>query len=101
MSRKMQRAPGHGRLPGRFLRPGSVGAACFLALGLTVAAPWISDRLGASFAQGAGEQNASSGPIAITGDDQFVWSVNPEVNTLTAVRVANDANQAVRVLRTD
>jgi YVTN family beta-propeller protein len=77
-----------------------VGAACFLALGLGVAAPWISDRIGVSFAQGAGAQNPSSGPIAITSDDQFVWSVNPDANTVTAVRVAGDANQLVRNLRT-
>src|SRR3954451_2669701 len=34
-----------------------------------------------------------SSPIAITGDDRFVWSVNPDNNSVSVFRVANDVNR--------
>jgi YVTN family beta-propeller protein len=34
-----------------------------------------------------------SSPIAITNDDKFVWSVNPDNNSVSVFRVANDANK--------
>ena len=35
----------------------------------------------------------SSGPIAITSDDRFVWSVNPDNNSVSLFDVWNDANR--------
>src|SRR5262245_45010729 len=35
----------------------------------------------------------NSGPIAITSDDRFVWSVNPDNNSVSLFNVLNDANQ--------
>ena len=34
-----------------------------------------------------------SSPIAITSDDRFIWSVNPDNNSVSVFRVANDANR--------
>ena len=49
-------------------------------------------RSGVADAQGpSGPTN--SGPIAITTDDQFVWSVNPDNNSVSLFNVLNDANQ--------
>ena len=36
-----------------------------------------------------------SSPIAITSDDRFVWSVNPDNNSVSVFNVAQDANQKV------
>src|SRR5262245_54354201 len=35
----------------------------------------------------------NSSPIAITSDDRFVWSVNPDDDSVSLFRVANDANR--------
>ena len=45
-------------------------------------------------AQGAASPTNSS-PIAITSDDRFVWSVNPDNNSVSVFNVADDANQKV------
>ena len=37
----------------------------------------------------------SSSPIAITGDNKFVWSVNPDSDSVSVFRVANDENEKV------
>ncbi|MCI0338400.1 MAG: beta-propeller fold lactonase family protein, partial [Acidobacteria bacterium] len=37
----------------------------------------------------------SSGPIAITPDNNFVWEVNPDNDTVSVFNVQNDANQKV------
>src|SRR3954467_8477040 len=34
-----------------------------------------------------------SSPIAITNDDRFVWSVNPDNNSVSVFSVANDSNR--------
>jgi YVTN family beta-propeller protein len=39
-----------------------------------------------------------SSPIAITSDDRFVWSVNPDNNSVSVFNVANDQNQRVAVI---
>lgn len=36
-----------------------------------------------------------SSPIALTGDNQFVWSVNPDSDTVSVMDVAGDKNQKV------
>ena len=36
-----------------------------------------------------------SGPIAITSDNRFVWSVNPDNNSVSVFNVANGLNQKV------
>lgn len=36
-----------------------------------------------------------SSPIAITGDDKFVWSVNPDNDSVSVFRVAKDHNRKV------
>ncbi len=38
----------------------------------------------------------TSSPIAITSDDRFVWSVNPDNNSVSLFRVRNDANVRVK-----
>ena len=40
-------------------------------------------------------QQTSSSPIAITGDDRFVWSVNPDNNSVSVFDVLGDANVRV------
>ena len=37
-------------------------------------------------------QQTSSSPIAITSDDRFVWSVNPDNNSVSVCDVLNAAN---------
>ncbi len=41
----------------------------------------------------------SSGPIAITPDNNFVWEVNPDNDTVSVFNVQNDANQKVGEIR--
>ncbi len=36
-----------------------------------------------------------SSPIALTSDNQYVWSVNPDTDTVSVINVANDTNQKV------
>src|SRR4029453_1414635 len=44
-----------------------------------------------------GERSAtSSSPIAITSDDKFVWSVNPDNDSVSVFRVKNDKNKKVK-----
>ena len=42
-----------------------------------------------------GAAATSSSPIAITADNRFVWSVNPDNNSVSVFQVANDANRKV------
>ena len=44
----------------------------------------------------SGERPTNSSPIAITSDDRFVWSVNPDNNSVSVFNVANDQNQKVK-----
>ncbi len=48
--------------------------------------------------QSAMAASTRSSPIAITSDDQFVWSVNPDNNSVSVFQVAGDANVRVRVV---
>ena len=40
-----------------------------------------------------------SSPIAITGDNRFVWSVNPDNDSVSVFRVAGDANRKVAEIK--
>jgi len=40
-----------------------------------------------------------SSPIAITSDDKFVWSVNPDNNSVSVFRVAHDANKKIAEIK--
>ena len=40
-----------------------------------------------------------SSPIAITGDDDYVWSVNPDNDSVSVFRVSHDANEKVAEVR--
>jgi YVTN family beta-propeller protein len=42
-----------------------------------------------------GKIESRSSPIAITSDDAFVWSVNPDNNSVSVFRVAHDANRKI------
>src|SRR5262249_58516867 len=39
-----------------------------------------------------------SSPIAITRDDRFVWSVNPDNDSVSVFRVKNDKNRKIKEL---
>jgi YVTN family beta-propeller protein len=56
--------------------------------------PWTSRVLRAATAQQVATPTRSS-PIAITSDDQFVWSVNPENNSVSVFNVAVNPSQKV------
>lgn len=68
-------------------------AAC--AAGLVVALYDGDRRLSVASAQGGSRGPTSSGPIALTPDDKFVWVANPDNDTVTVIRVENDAHQKV------
>lgn len=55
-----------------------------------VAVAQDSDLAAAQAAQGV---PTSSGPIAVTPDDKFVWVVNPDNDSVTVINVQNDVNQ--------
>src|SRR5262245_47210396 len=40
-------------------------------------------------------QSTRSSPIAVSSDDNFVWSVNPDNDSVSVFRIQNDANQKV------
>ena len=46
-------------------------------------------------------QPTRSSPIAITNDNQFVWSVNPDNNSVSVFRVAQDVNLKVAEIPVD
>ena len=57
------------------------------------------DRRLAASAQAAPIGPTSSGPIAITPDDKFVWVSNPDTDTVSVVEVGNDANKKVAEIK--
>jgi YVTN family beta-propeller protein len=54
--------------------------------------PTLVSQWGSVHAQPSGPRPAASSPIAITSDDRFVWSVNPDTNSVSLFGVASDAN---------
>ena len=54
---------------------------------------WMNVVPGVARAQSSVPSPTHSSPIAITSDDQFVWSVNPDNDSVSVFNVAGDANQ--------
>ena len=73
-----------------------VGAALSVAVGagfMLMQAGSISAEEKDDDKDGAGShRSTNSSPIAITSDDKFVWSVNPDNNSVSVFKVAGDAN---------
>jgi YVTN family beta-propeller protein len=71
-----------------------VGVLGLVTIGMAIG--FGADRGGSG--TGVADAQAPSGPtnsspIAITSDNQFVWSVNPDNNSVSLFNVLNDANQ--------
>ena len=73
---------------------GLVFAIAGIAALLGVAYQWTHGARAARAQTGAPTPTKSS-PIAITSDDRFVWSVNPDNGSVSVFDVANDLNQKV------
>src|SRR5215475_5696123 len=56
---------------------------------------WMNVVPGVARAQSSVPSPTHSSPIAITSDNQFVWSVNPDNNSVSVFNVAGDANQKI------
>ena len=69
----------------------TMGAAALLV----VADQWTGHVPGVATAQPVAPSSTHSSPIAITSDDQFVWSVNPDNDSVSVFNVAHDANHKV------
>ncbi len=74
---------------------GLVLATMSAAVLSVVADQWAGNAPGVATAQTVAPSAIHSSPIAITGDDQFVWSVNPDNNSVSVFNVAGDANETV------
>jgi YVTN family beta-propeller protein len=72
----------------------TIGAAALLA----VAYQWAGKAPGVATAEPVASSTHSS-PIAITSDDKFVWSVNPDNDSVSVFNVASDANLKVAEIR--
>jgi YVTN family beta-propeller protein len=78
---------------------GLAGAAILAALTIGV----VTSQVGTTSAQSSDDDKGkdaqpsatNSSPIAITRDDKFVWSVNPDNDTVSVFRVAKDENEKV------
>ncbi|HWM69927.1 MAG TPA: hypothetical protein VNO35_25345 [Steroidobacteraceae bacterium] len=82
------------------LVPASAITLCSVALlgtagALAMAADQSVDRYGHGFDHGKASFATRSSPIAITRDDKFVWSVNPDTDSVSVFLVAKDANKKV------
>src|SRR5262245_65722594 len=77
--------------------PRQIAATSILALPFLVgAAGWAgSGWLSAAQDKKPPRLATRSSPIAITADDAFVWSVNPDNDSVSVFNVANDVNAKV------
>src|SRR5436190_390460 len=68
-----------------------------LAFGMVVSFPLLDAKEDDDDDTGRSVQPLAtrSSPIAITSDDKFVWSVNPDNDSVSVFRVAEDANTKV------
>jgi YVTN family beta-propeller protein len=57
------------------------------------------DRRLAVAAQAATHGPTSSGPIALTPDDRFIWVSNPDTDTVSVLEVGDDVNQKVAEIK--
>jgi YVTN family beta-propeller protein len=69
----------------------TMGAAALLV----VTEQWTGNAPGVATAQPVAPSSTHSSPIAITSDDKFVWSVNPDNDSVSVFNVAGDANHKV------
>jgi YVTN family beta-propeller protein len=76
---------------------GVVLATAVAAIG--VAGRWSGSMSPVANAQTNGPLPTHSSPIAITSDDAFVWSVNPDNNSVSVFNVAGDANVRLAQIR--
>jgi YVTN family beta-propeller protein len=76
---------------------GVAGAAILALLSVGVMTSQTKTASAQSAAErGAGQGSATnSSPIAITSDNRFVWSVNPDNDSVSVFRVAGDKNKKV------
>jgi YVTN family beta-propeller protein len=88
------------RIQGRARRLGDgtvgrlVAALAVIAFGIAVGVAWDRSGRGTGVADAQAPSGpTNSSPIAITSDNQFVWSVNPDNNSVSLFNVLNDANQ--------
>ncbi len=51
--------------------------------------------IGLSAVRAHNDPPTSSGPIALTSDDRFVWVVNPDNNSVSVIEVGGDANKKI------
>src|SRR6266850_3644387 len=82
------------------LVPASAITLCSVALlgtagALAMAADQSVDWRGHGHDHGKTSFATRSSPIAITPDDKFVWSVNPDTDSVSVFLVAKDANKKV------
>jgi YVTN family beta-propeller protein len=59
----------------------------------------VAERQNSVAAQQKRFKDTSSGPIAITRDDKFVWAVNRDNNSVSVFRVAGDANFRIKEIK--
>jgi len=79
--------------------PASAITLCSVVLlstgGALAAADQSMDAQGYGHAHGKNFFATRSSPIAITADDKFVWSVNPDTDSVSVFSVAKDVNKKV------
>ena len=87
----------------RRIRATLTGAAVLTALAAAIMAMQpssISAKGNDDDASVAGSpRSTSSSPIAISDDDRFVWSVNPDNDSVSVFRVARDKNKKVKEIK--
>jgi YVTN family beta-propeller protein len=94
MSRNETDAPGLARTASPVATKSVLAAACVVALGALTAANTTTQ--GAGTAESGEESLAtSSSPIAITSDDKFVWSVNPDNDSVSVFRARTNNSSKV------
>src|SRR5262245_43094264 len=72
---------------------GLIVVASIAAVTLWGTSPWTGNSTGVAKAQTNAPSSTRSSPIAITSDNRFVWSVNPDNNSVSVFNVANGVNQ--------
>jgi YVTN family beta-propeller protein len=79
---------------------GRIGAAVVAAIAVGAATSQIKTASAHSDEHGQDRRAATnSSPIAITSDNRFVWSVNPDNDSVSVFRVAKDANRKVAEIK--
>ena len=66
---------------------------------LLSAAEWAGGSSAAAEASKQKRQATRSSPIAVTHDDDYVWSVNPDNDSVSVFKVKDDENTKVAEIR--